>query len=113
MASIGTIPRARRVGACLLAGLLLASCATASRQPGEGYAAAAAEPSRPELHPSASVLNALALPVTLALKVVVCAGTIALGGPETAVLAMSDPEGTGPQRQGLNEAFATNCGWPW
>lgn len=112
MATNGTTPGARRVGACLLAGLLLAGCATAPPQR-EGYAPAPAEPSRPEVSAAGTVLNALALPVTVAFKVVVCAGTIALGVPATAVLALSDPEGTGFQRQNLNEAFATNCGWPW
>jgi hypothetical protein len=113
MAANGTTSGFGRVGACVLVALVLTSCASAPRQPAELYGPAGPPTTRSELHPAASVLNALALPLTVGLKAVVCAGTVVLGVPATAVLAMSDPEGTGWQRQGINDAFAENCSLPW
>ena len=90
---------------------LLASCATAPPQSAERYEPPAAAPP-PELSPMASVLNVIAFPLYLCFKAAVCAATVVLAVPATAVTAVTDPEGTGWQRHDLAEGFATNCSFP-
>ncbi len=104
--------RSSRFLACVLLGVTLTGCATAQPSPG-AYGAPAPSTEPPQHSLMAGILNALALPIYLPFKVVVCAATIALAAPATAITAVTDPDGTGWQRESLTEGFTANCGPPW
>ena len=104
--------RVSRLLACVLVALTLASCATAP-PPGGAYGAPAASTEAPQHSVFASILNVLALPIYIPFKAVVCAATIVLAAPATAVVAVTDPDGTHWQREALTEGFSANCGPPW
>jgi hypothetical protein len=104
------IAAVRRLVAGALVGVVLAGCATAPTQPAGYYGAGSSE--SPQFSVMAGILNALALPLYIPLKIAVCAATIGLAAPATAVTAITDPYGTGWQRQALAEGFADNCGLP-
>jgi hypothetical protein len=99
----------RRLLAGTLLGLTLAGCAAAP-QPG-GYGTAAPEPVQYTV--MTGILNVIALPIYLPFKAAVCATTLIFAAPATAIHAVTDPDGTGWQRQAVNEAFSANCGPPW
>src|SRR5215510_9785879 len=94
----------------LLGALLLTGCATAPPATGR-YDPAPPEPPRQSV--MASILNALALPLFIPFKAVVCATTVVFAIPATAVFAVTDPDGTGWQRQNVTEGFSNNCGGSW
>jgi hypothetical protein len=100
----------RRLLACALVALMLASCATTTPPPGryasDGYGESA------QYGLMAGILNAIALPLYIPLKIAVCAATVGLAAPATAIAAVTDPYGTGWQRQDLAAGFASNCGIP-
>jgi hypothetical protein len=110
MAANPGISAFRRLLAWMLLGLMLTGCATAPPTP-ERYGPASTE--RPQYSVMTGILNAMALPLYIPFKAAVCATTIVFAAPAAAVLAVTDPEGTGWQRRDLNEAFASNCGPPW
>jgi hypothetical protein len=92
--------------ALTLSGCMTAPQPTAARYGSDLYA------DNPQYGVMAGILNVLALPLYIPLKIVVCAATVAFAAPATAVTALTDPHGTGWQRQDLAEGFATNCGVP-
>src|SRR5215468_4274652 len=94
----------------LLIGLVLTGCATAPPATGR-YDPAPPEPPRQSL--MAGILNALALPLYIPFKAAVCATTVVFAIPATAVFAVTDPEGTGWQRQNVTDGFSSNCGGSW
>ena len=97
----------RRFVASLIVALLLASCATAPQQPTAGYGPGSAERDERLM---AGILTAIALPLYIPFKAAICALTVAVAAPATAVYAVSDPEGKDWIRRELSEGFATNCG---
>lgn len=104
--------RISRFLACVLLGLTLTSCATAPPPSGPyGSPAASTEATQHSL--MAGILNVLALPLYIPFKLAVCATTIVFAAPATAITAVTDPDGTGWQRESLTEGFAANCGPPW
>jgi hypothetical protein len=101
----------RRLLACALAALMLTSCATATTPPPGRYASDGYGES-PQYGLMAGILNVIALPLYIPLKIAVCAATVVLAAPATAITAVTDPYGTGWQRQDLADGFASNCGLP-
>lgn len=107
--------RGYRVLAIALLVVTLAGCAARSPRPVTTYGSPY-EPAADTTDPSATagnVLSVVTTPLFLAFKAVVCATTLVIAVPVAAVLAVSDPEQQGWERQSLNEGFATNCGPPY
>ena len=104
--------RSSRFLACVLLGLMLTSCATAPPSPGY-YGSSSTSTEAPQHSLMAGILNALALPLYIPFKLAVCATTIVFAAPATAITAVTDPDGTGWQRESLTEGFTANCGPPW
>ena len=117
-ASVG---RRARPGRAAIAGLLilaLTGCATTkAAQMSEGYGpvatAAPDQPTSQQTSVAGRILGVLVTPLYLGFKAVVCAATVVVAAPATAVAAISDPHATGWQRTDLNEGFGENCGPPY
>lgn len=104
--------RRSRFLACVLLALMLTSCATAPPSRGH-YSSSGTSGGATQYTVMASILNVLALPLYIPFKLAVCATTIALAAPATAITAVTDPDGTGWQREMIAEGFTENCGLPW
>jgi len=94
----------------MIMGIVLTGCATAPPATGR-YDPTSPEPPRQSV--AASILNILTLPLYIPFKAVVCATTVVFAIPATAVFAITDPEGTGWQRQNVTDGFSSNCGGSW
>jgi hypothetical protein len=97
----------------------LAGCASTAPQPPEATrvpAAPAAEPVPPPEHrPRAGeiAVAALGTPFFIAFKAAVCAGTVAVAAPSSAIVALADPH---TRREGLavlGHGVEHNCGPPY